>query len=370
MSINSNLLERHDFREPTGREEKWRFTPLKRLAGLHLEATTVQSNTSTVLADISLAGSQEGFSVKVVPAASLPPRHACDDAIVARIRQTVSECTLIEIERDSELKAPISLRRKNLGTAELSRTVIHAKSHSRSTVIVESHGSAILGEEIEIILEPGAKLDFISLQEWNNDSVHLGSHHAIIGKDSEFNSVTISVGGSLVRLLPSVEYQGPGGTANLLGVYFATSGQHLEHRVFVDHNVGHAKSRVNYKGALAGADARTVWFGDVFIRKEAEGTDTYEMNRNLLLTDGARADSVPNLEIETGEIVGAGHASTTGRFDEEHLFYLMSRGIAEGDARRLVIRGFFAEVINEIPVEGIRDRLMKRIDDELVKVGQ
>lgn len=365
MSINSNLLERHDSLEPTGREEKWRFTPLKRLGGLHLNATQVRSNTSTIV-----SGTSEGVTVKVVPATELTPRSQSDDAIVARVRESVTECTLIEIGKDAEVKDPIMLSRKNVGSAEVSRTVVLAKSHSRATIILESFGSAILGEEIEIVLEPGAKLDFISLQEWENDAIHLGRHHAILGKDSEFNSVTISVGGSLVRLLPSVEYNGTGAEANLLGVYFATSGQHLEHRIFVDHNVGHAKSRVNYKGALAGSDARTVWFGDVYIRKEAEGTDTYEMNRNLLLTDGARADSVPNLEIETGEIVGAGHASTTGRFDEEHLFYLMSRGISEDDARRLVIRGFFAEVINEIPVEGIRDRLMKRIDDELVRVGR
>lgn len=365
MSLNSNLLERHDSPEPTGREEKWRFTPLKRLGGLHLKATAVESNLSTVF-----SGSSEGFSVTVVPASTLAPRSQSDDAVVARVRETVTQCTLIEINNDVEVKEPIMLTRKNLGSAEFSRTVVVAKNHSKATLIIESFGSAILGEEIEIILEDGAKLEFISLQEWNGDAIHLGRHHAILGKDSEFTSVTISVGGSLVRLLPSVEYAGPGGSANLLGVYFATSGQHLEHRVFVDHNVGHAKSRVNYKGALAGQDARTVWFGDVFIRKEAEGTDTYEMNRNLLLTDGARADSVPNLEIETGEIVGAGHASTTGRFDEEHLFYLMSRGIAESDARRLVIRGFFAEVINEIPVEAIRDRLMKRIEDELVRVGR
>ena len=365
MTINSNILERHDFLEPTGREEKWRFTPLKRLGGLHLKATEVRSNTSTVFKGVG-----QGFAVKVVPADSAPPRSHSDDVIVTRVRETVKECTVVEIDRDFEVKEPIMLSRKNLGSAELSRTMIIAGSHSKSTIIVESFGSAILGEEIEIVLEPGAKLDFISLQEWENDAIHLGRHHAMLGKDSEFNSTTITVGGSLVRLLPSVEYSGPGGSANLLGIYFATSGQHLEHRVFVDHNVGHAKSRVNYKGALAGEDARTVWFGDVYIRKEAEGTDTYEMNRNLLLTDGARADSVPNLEIETGEIVGAGHASTTGRFDEEHLFYLMSRGIAESDARRLVIRGFFAEVINEIPVEVIRERLMKRIDDELVRVGR
>jgi Fe-S cluster assembly protein SufD len=354
-----------NYLEPTGREELWRFTPMKRLGGLHLSATPVKSNCS-----LTYSGEAKGFSFSSVGAAALPPVSSSTDEIVKRVRDGVTEVVLVEIAKEQIVAEPILLTRKNLGDAEIARAVIKAGSHSKSTIIVESFGSAILGEEIEIILDPGAQLTFITLQEWDEKSIHLGRHHAIVGRDAEFVSISVSVGGSLVRLLPSVEYGGPGASAELHGIYFATSGQHLEHRIFVDHNVQSAKSRVNYKGALAGKDARTVWFGDVFIRKNAEGTDTYEMNRNLLLTDGARADSVPNLEIETGEIVGAGHASTTGKFDDEHLFYLMSRGINEADARRLVIRGFFAEVINKIPDEKIQERLLGRIDQELVKVGQ
>src|SRR5690606_8290564 len=125
------------------------------------------------------------------------------------------------------------------------------------------------------------------------------------------------------------------------------------------------RSRVAYKGALQGAGAHTVWIGDVLIRANAENTDTYELNRNLVLSDGGRADSVPNLEIETGLIEGAGHASTTGRFDDEQLFYLRSRGIPEPDARRLVVRGFFAELIQEIGVPEIEERLIAAIEAEL-----
>jgi Fe-S cluster assembly protein SufD len=125
---------------------------------------------------------------------------------------------------------------------------------------------------------------------------------------------------------------------------------------------------VTYKGALAGASAHTVWIGDVLIRAAAEGTDTYELNRNLVLTDGARADSVPNLEIETGEIAGAGHASATGRFDEEQMFYLRSRGISEDQARKLVVRGFFADLIREIGVPAVEASLMGQIDLELDRI--
>ena len=158
---------------------------------------------------------------------------------------------------------------------------------------------------------------------------------------------------------------GPGGDADLLGVYFADAGQHLEHRLFVDHAAPHCKSRVTYKGALQGEGAHTVWIGDVLIRAAAEGTDTYELNRNLVLTDGARADSVPNLEIETGEIIGAGHASATGRFDDEQLFYLQSRGIPEDEARRLVVRGFFADLVQRIGVPDLENRLIDAIEREL-----
>ena len=166
-----------------------------------------------------------------------------------------------------------------------------------------------------------------------------------------------------------MEYTGRGGEAELYGLYFADAGQHLEHRLLVDHTVPDCRSYVGYRGALQGDDAHTVWVGDVLIRAEATGTDTYEINRNLMLTDGARADSVPNLEIETGEVAGAGHASATGRFDDEQLFYLMARGIPESEARRLVVRGFFAELIDKIPVEALRERLGDAIEARLAKAG-
>ncbi len=129
------------------------------------------------------------------------------------------------------------------------------------------------------------------------------------------------------------------------------------------------RSNVVYKGALQGRDAHTVWIGDVLIQAEAEGTDTYELNRNLLLTEGARADSVPNLEIETGEIVGAGHASATGRFDDEQLFYLQSRGIPEDEARRMVVRAFFTELLQQIGVPDLAERLGLAIEAELSAVN-
>ena len=140
---------------------------------------------------------------------------------------------------------------------------------------------------------------------------------------------------------------------------------HLEHRVFVDHDTPHCTSSVLYKGALQGEGAHTVWIGDVLVRAQAIGIDTYEVNRNLVLTDGARADSVPNLELETGEIQGAGHASATGRFDDEQLFYLQARGIPEDLARVLVVRGFFADILGRLDEPELARSVMADVDARL-----
>lgn len=351
---------------PSGREEAWRFTPLKKLAGLHDLEVAVSDNISLT----SKTDLPSGVTLKVSKTSDLPPAYVSSDIVTNRIRKEVVKSTLLEISDNLELAEPIILKRKCGVTAEVSRVVIHVGVNSRATLVIENNGLGKLGEEIEISLAAGANLNFISLQEWDPSSVHLAQHHAIIAKDAQFTSFVISVGGSAVRISPTVEYTGMGASAQMYGVYFATDDQHLEHRIHVNHSVPNTKSRVNYKGALAGKNAHTVWIGDVYINKSAEGTDTYELNRNLLLTDGARADSVPNLEIETGEIVGAGHASTTGRFDDEQLFYLQSRGIPVDIARRLVIRGFFSEIIGKLKNEMIEERLMSRIESELSKVGE
>jgi Fe-S cluster assembly protein SufD len=300
-----------------------------------------------------------------------PALSESDDAIVGRIREAARDVAVLTISANIEIADPIILKRApgDVQSAEFARVQIKVGNHARATIIVENTGDTHLAEDVEIYVAPGASLTLVSLQEWGAKTVHAGRQHAIVDRDANFKSIVVTIGGSLVRLLPTVEFAGPGASCELFGVYFATPGQFFEHRMFVDHKVPNAKSRVNYKGALAGDQAHTVWIGDVFIRAAAEGTDTYELNRNRLLSDGARADSVPNLEIETGEIVGAGHASTTGRFDDEQLFYLMSRGINLSDARRLVVRGFFNEIISEIGQEEIQVRLMDRIDDELAKAG-
>lgn len=349
---------------PTGREEAWRFTPLKRLRGLHDGGATIGDRSSLIT---------KGELPKGVlfTREELEPLAQSDDIIIERIRGASLNVSHLSIAADTEVQEVIFLGRSlgSIDSAELSRVRISLGAHAIATVVLENTGDTVLAEDLEISLAPGSSLKFVTLQEFDSKSVYTARHHAVIDKDAQFKSITVTVGGDVVRILPTVEFIAPGGSVELLGLYFATAGQFFEHRMHVDHAVPHAKSRVNFKGALAGRDAHTVWIGDVLIRAAAEGTDTYELNRNLLLSDGARADSVPNLEIETGEIIGAGHASTTGRFDDEQLFYLMSRGINMESARRLVVRGFFNEILAQIDIEAISHRLMGRIDSELDRAG-
>jgi Fe-S cluster assembly protein SufD len=243
--------------------------------------------------------------------------------------------------------------------------VVNVAANARATVVLEYTGSATYADNVELVVGDGASLHLVSLQDWAGDAVHLSHHHARLGRDARLTHTAVSLGGSVVRLAPSVRYAGPGGDAELRGLYFADAGQHLEHRLFVDHAERNCRSRVSYKGALQGREAHAVWIGDVIIRAEATGTDTYEYNRNLVLTDDTRVDSVPNLEILTGEVAGAGHASASGRLEDQHLFYLMARGIPEPVARRLVIRGFFGSLIDRMGVPQVAERIAAGIEMEL-----
>jgi Fe-S cluster assembly protein SufD len=355
-----------DFPVPTGREEHWRFTPLDRLRGLlDGEPSDAHLEEKTELPD-GVEFTSVGPEDPRVRAVAAPI-----DRLAALAVERAGGAALLRIPAENELDHPVILRLRGSSADDLvwGHLIVEVGAYAKATVVIEHEGSARYDGNVSMILGDGAALTLVSVQDWDDDAVHTGHHVARIGRDARLRHVAVTLGGDLVRLFTRVNYDGPGGDAEMLGLYFADAGQHLEHRLLVDHAVPHCRSRVTYKGALQGADAHTVWVGDVVIRHAAVGTDTYELNRNLVLTDGARADSVPNLEIETGEVAGAGHASATGRFDDEQLFYLQSRGIPSDVARRLVVRGFFADVIAQIDVPELRERLTAAIDAELEQVG-
>ena len=349
-----------DHTQIDGRDEQWRYLDSNRLGGLD---TGVLNNLSTGLQLVAPAE----FKAEVVDASDPSFGTAGLPEDLPTANAWAAADSALKITLSGEASEPAFLSIKDVSASSAAHLIVQSKTHSRGTVVIDHTGTGNLAEIVEILVGDESSLTVVSIQDWDDESVHTSAQFARLGRNSRLKHVVVSLGGKTVRITPTAEFTAPGAEVELLGIYFADAGQHLEHRSYVDHAVANCKSRVTYKGALQGKGAHTVWIGDVLIRKAAEGTDTYELNRNLLLSEGARADSVPNLEIETGEIEGAGHASATGRFDDEQLFYLQARGINELDARRLVVRGFLNEIIQQISIESIETRLNTSIELELTR---
>ncbi len=289
-----------------------------------------------------------------------------EDRVAAAAYTNASKTLLVEIEANAEVAEPVVVQINGSGVSPSALHIfVVAKKFSNATLVFEHNGLGVLAEIIEVDVHDEAKLNLVSVQNWDRGSAHVSAHFSKLARNSYLKHSVASFGGDLVRITPVTTFTGPGAEVEMNGVYFADAGQHIENRPFVDHAAPNCKSRVTYKGALQGNKAHTVWIGDVLIRVVAEGTDTYELNRNLLLTDGARADSVPNLEIETGEIEGAGHASASGRFDDEQLFYLQARGISEDEARRLVVLGFLVDILQRTKIDELVERLTKVLEEKL-----
>ncbi|MEU7314594.1 Fe-S cluster assembly protein SufD [Streptomyces sp. NPDC007083] len=350
-----------DFPVPHGREEEWRFTPLDRLKGLH--DGTAQA-TGSVKTEVS---APDGVTVEKVARDDARVGRAGKpvDRVAAQAFSAFEKASVISVPKDAVLTEPVRVSLHGEGGVTYGHTVFDIGAFAEAVIVIDHTGDAVRSANVEFVLGDGAKVTVVSVQDWDDTAVHCSQHNALVGRDATFKSVVVTFGGDLVRLNPRVSYGGPGAEAELYGLYFTDAGQHQEHRLLVDHDTPNCRSNVAYKGALQGDDAHAVWIGDVLIQAAATGTDTYELNRNLVLTDGSRVDSVPNLEIETGEIVGAGHASATGRFEDEQLFYLMARGISEREARRLVVRGFFAELVQQVGIPDVEERLIARIEAEL-----
>jgi Fe-S cluster assembly protein SufD len=391
-----------DFAVPAGREEEWRFTPLRRLRGLERDTPLIpwSSPRSGTAVTVEAAPEVTAERVQIDHQERVPLTSAGSapflptDRVSARAFAAVTKATVITVPKDAVASAPTYVRIRGrvsravlagggpagsgqpavpdtsaasrLGAVTAGHLVIDVQPYGRATVVIDQTGSATYADNVEIHVADGGDLTVVALADWADDTVQASHHQITLGRDARVTHFAVTLGGNLVRLAPTVRYLGPGGDAELYGIAFADAGQHLEHRLFVDHDTPNCRSRVAYKGALSGTDARTVWIGDVLIRPAATGTDTYEYNRNLVLTDGAHADSVPNLEILTGEVAGAGHASASGRLEEEHLFYLQARGIPADEARRLVIRGFFGELIARIGIPELEERITQAIEAELV----
>ncbi|MEW1961927.1 Fe-S cluster assembly protein SufD [Microbacterium sp. NPDC077644] len=355
-----------DFGAPNGREVNWKHTPVAQLERLFAPA----GENDGVVYDVE---SGEQFIAAPLAAGDAPRGEIFvpEDVVAAAAWQGTDGAMHVRIPRDEEVAEPVlvTITGQGAGKRADAHIVIEALENSSATVVLRHRGSAQYAQNVEIIARAGSRLTVITVQRWDDDAVHAASHQARVDKDAFLKHFVISFGGGVVRVNPNVELAGTGSEGRLYGLSYADAGQHLESQVYLHHKGAHTTGDVLYKGALQGDGARSVWIGDVLIGPDATGTDSYEANRNLVLTEGARADSIPNLEIQTGDIQGAGHASATGRFDDEQLFYLQARGIAEEEARRLVVLGFLSDIVQRLGIPAIEEELMAAIETELAAVN-
>jgi len=273
----------------------------------------------------------------------------------------------IYVPPDVELAEPIAVTLEATAPgAAIPRVLIVLGPHARASVYVDHFGDAptTVVEVVEAVLGEGSRLDLVTAQDWGPRVDHLASHTGYVGPNADYHHLEVSLGGGTVYITPDVHLSQPGGTAELLGVYFTDTGQHVEHRSLIHHDASQTTSEVVYKGALQG-DSHATWYGNIRIEPHARATASDETNRNLILTDLARADSIPFLEIENSDVVRCGHHSSVGQVDELQLFYLESRGIPRDEAARLLVFGFFKEVTDRIDLPGVTEAVLAEIEAEI-----
>jgi Fe-S cluster assembly protein SufD len=285
------------FEVPGHRDEIWRFTPLRRLRGLHDGSAPATGSAKITISE------RPGVRVEKVRRGDgrLGDGGVPADRVAAQAFSSFNSATVVTVARDTHTaeRVDIVIEGPGAGAVAYGHLQIRVEELAEAIVVIDQRGSGTYADNVEFVVDDAARLTVVWIADWADDTVHLSAHHARLGKDAVLRHVAVTLGGELVRMSAKVRFAAPGGDAELLGLYFADDGQHLESRLLIDHAHPDCKSNVLYKGALQGdpesnrPEAHTVWVGDALIRAQATGTDTFEVNRNLVLTDGARADSVP-----------------------------------------------------------------------------
>lgn len=254
------------------------------------------------------------------------------------------------------------------GTASVGRTLVVAEAGAQVTVVDELASDDVARQTLsvgaaEIFADEGAVVTYVQLQRLGRGVVHLSTDRLVAGRDARITTLYTTLGGSVSRADVKCRLQGPGSHVDMLGLYIADGDQHFDHETLQDHLAPHASSNLLFKGAL-NDKARAVFRGLIRVHPKAQRTDAYQTNRNLILSGDARADSLPNLEIAADD-VRCSHAATVGQLDEEELFYLLSRGIRRPEAVRLVVFGFFGEVLNQLENEEVRAELLRAVERKI-----
>lgn len=396
---------------PSPETEEWRYTDLRELdMSFHafapeppaatldevkpdlLEATgelgersglSIQHNSTVVSSHLDPAAASEGVTFSSLEEALSRTPDLVEGRIHAavpagRTRFTALHAafraggSFVHVPRNVRVQRPLQTLTyvDHDGLAVFPHTVLVLEEGAELTFIdryVSPHLERVFSDAVvEIYLGPGSKLRYLSLQDWGTGVTHVSVQRALIGRDAELRSLAVSFGGSLSRTEVESILEGDGGSSEMLGVYFADGEQHFDHRSIQDHLGSQTSSDLLYKGALKGS-SRTIYSGTVVIRPGAHKCNAYQTNRNVLLSEQAKADSIPNLEILANDPVRCGHAASVGPVDDDQLFYLQSRGIPLEEAERLIVFGFFQEVLDRVTLPEVRKSLEDAIALELEK---
>ena len=356
---------------PTTADEHWRFTDLRGLptdfdvapapspAAPALELD-VAGRAAMTESGIEILSAPKGVTFEALPAdypAKLVPD---DDRFALENLARWEHGLLVRVPKGVELEEPLYVQVTSNGGSLYWRMVVVAEEGARFSLI-EDYSSA--GEDtlaysnavVELFLAPHAKIEYVSLQNLSKETWHFGRHKAWLERDSELDWVIGGFGSKKGKVWIENDLAGPGATSRVTGAYFADGDQHLDYDTFQEHIAPSTESDFAFKGALR-EQATAVWRGMIRVEKDAQKTNAYQENRNLLLSDQAHADSIPGLEIMAND-VRCTHGATLGRIDREQLFYLMARGLSRAEAERLIVRGFFQDVLDRIELEPVRDAL-------------
>ena len=376
--MRTDLLERYQALPfPTLTDEPWRFTDLRGFDpdSFGTNGGSAQTTGGTML-DIDVAGlavmDASGITIERAPEGirfeplgdheRLGTLVGADEKFAAHNAAVWEHGLLVHVPKGVVLDKPLYVRVANPahGGSRFWRLLVVAEEGARFSVIEELAGApdetaGYSNAVSEIFVEQAAKVEYVSIQNLARETWHFASHRARVGRDAELDWVAGGFGSKKGKVRIENDLAGRGATSRVTGAYFADGRQHLDYDTFQSHQAPDTTSDFAFKGALRGR-ARAVWRGMIKVEKAAQKTNAYQENRNLLLSPRAHADSIPGLEIEAND-VRCTHGATIGQVDREQLFYLMARGLSRGEAERLIVRGFFADVLDRIELEPVREAL-------------
>jgi Fe-S cluster assembly protein SufD len=380
MSRTAALDRYKELPLPDTAQEAWRFTDLRGFdpdSFGHVSVSDAGTGPQQTMLDLDVAGlavvTEAGIAIERAPdgirfepltdaAERLYELVGWDEKFTAHNAALWQHGLLVHVPKGVQLEQPLYVRIANTveGGSLFWRLLIVADEGSRFSLVEEYSSSSpelsgYSNAAVEIFVEEGARLEYVSVQNYSQETWHFATHHARVGRDAELDWVAGGFGSKRGKIRIQNDLSGPGATSRVTGAYFADGDQHLDYDTFQEHIAPNTESDFAFKGALRD-DASAVWRGMIRVEQDAQKTNAYQENRNLLLSPTAHADSIPGLEIMAND-VRCTHGATLGRVDRDMLFYLMARGLSRAEAERLIVRGFFQDVLDRVEIEPVREAL-------------